>query len=197
MKQEKFSHILLKNILLALGIVLVLVYVVLKELDVYTRHGKEVIVPDVKGLSVSEAQTLLFQHELQGVVVDSTFVKNKPTNTILETVPPNGNSVKIGRTIYLTINSHAAHLLTVPEVKDISQRQAIAMLKSLGFEQVFTKSVSGGYENLVIGLENGRGQNVTEGTQLAGDTPLYLLVGSGQVVDDPGETLDETFDDID
>ncbi|MDR0833110.1 MAG: PASTA domain-containing protein [Candidatus Symbiothrix sp.] len=187
MKQGNFGRILLKNILLALGIVLVLVFVVLKCLDFYTRHGKEVTVPDVKGLSTVEAQSFLTNQGLQGVVVDSTFVKNKPSGTILETIPPVGNRVKAGRTIYLTINSHAARLLTVPEVTDISQRQALAMLKSSGFERVVVKSVSGAYENLVVGLEDGRGKKVEEGARIAGDTPLYLLVsnGIGELSEDP------------
>lgn len=30
----------------------------LKGLDIYTRHGEAVIVPDVKGMSVSEAEKM-------------------------------------------------------------------------------------------------------------------------------------------
>jgi beta-lactam-binding protein with PASTA domain len=181
MKQESFGRILLKNLLLALGIVLVLVFVVLKCLDVYTQHRQQVVVPNVKGLSLPLARTVFAKSGLECMVVDSTFVKKEPAGTILETIPPMGNYVKAGRTIYLTINSHAARFLVVPEVKDISQRQAMVMLKTMGFERVHVQSVPGIYENLVLGLKDGKGKIVVEGSRISGDTPLYLLVSSGNV----------------
>ncbi|GAP73417.1 PASTA domain-containing protein [Candidatus Symbiothrix dinenymphae] len=179
MKQEPFGRILLKNFLLALGVVLVFVFVVQQWLNLYTHHGQQVVVPDVKGLSLSEARIFFDKKELHGVVVDSAFVRQKRAGTILETVPPAGNEVKEGRTIFLTINSHAALLLTIPEVKDISQRQASAMLKSIGFERVSIKKVRGAYQNLVLGLQNAHGQTVHGGERITGDTPLFLLVSSG------------------
>ena len=43
----------------------------LKGLDIYTRHGEAVIVPDVKGMSVSEAEKMFRNHGLTCVVSDS------------------------------------------------------------------------------------------------------------------------------
>ncbi|GHT45687.1 hypothetical protein AGMMS49965_22820 [Bacteroidia bacterium] len=181
MKQEPFGRILLKNLLLALGIVLVLIVVVLKCLDMYTQHREQVVVPNLKGLSVPLARAALAKCGLKCLVVDSTFVKKEPSGTILETIPPMGNSVKSGRTIYLTINSHAARFLIAPEVKDISQRQAMVMLKTMGFERVYVQLVPGIYENLVLGMKDGKGRTITEGARISGETPLYLLVSSGNV----------------
>lgn len=43
--------------IIAMVVVAVLIVVgTLKGLDIYTRHGEAVIVPDVKGMSVSEAE---------------------------------------------------------------------------------------------------------------------------------------------
>lgn len=43
--------------LIAMAVVVVgLVFGVLKGLDIYTRHGEAVVVPDVKGMSVGEAE---------------------------------------------------------------------------------------------------------------------------------------------
>ena len=47
----------------------------LKGLDIYTRHGEAVIVPDVKGMSVSEAEKMFRNHGLTCVVSDSSYVK--------------------------------------------------------------------------------------------------------------------------
>jgi beta-lactam-binding protein with PASTA domain len=174
-----FSNIYIKNLLIAVFIFVALVFIVLRWLDSYTNHGEKVIVPDVKGLSVADAAPLLEHQTLQYVVIDSSFVKNRLPGSILETIPPVGTSVKEGRTVYITVNSHTARMLIVPGVKDMSQRQAFAMLKSLGFEQVNIQIVPGAFQDLVLGLETG-GQVLNSGDRIPADTPLILLVSSGQ-----------------
>lgn len=156
----------------------VLVFVVLAWLNSYTRHGSQVEIPDVKGMQVADAAPFLAQKRLRYEVIDSTFVRNKAAGSILETVPPVGTNVKEGRTIYLTVNSRTAQMLIVPVVKDMSQRQAKAILKSVGFETVTVKSVSGAYKDLVMGLET-KGRELNSGERLPADTPLTLLVSSG------------------
>ncbi|MDR0866675.1 MAG: PASTA domain-containing protein [Candidatus Symbiothrix sp.] len=174
-----FSNIFVKNILIAVIVFIVLVFVVLWWLDIYTNHGKQVAVPDVKGLQVAEAAPFFQQKALQYAIVDSVFVKNKTPGSILETIPPVGTNVKEGRTIYLTVNAHSAQLLTIPEVKDMSQRQAYAMLLSLGFESVKIQTVPGAYKDLVLGLET-RGRALEAGVHLPADAVLSLLVSSGE-----------------
>ncbi|MDR2086019.1 MAG: PASTA domain-containing protein [Dysgonamonadaceae bacterium] len=172
------KHILLANVLLALFIVIALVYILLLWLDTYTNHGKAVDVPDVKGLQVEDAASFFQTNDLYYTVIDSQFVKNALPGAILETIPPVGTPVKKGRTIYLTINSFSAKLLTVPDVIDMSQRQALSMLKSLGFESVREKVVPGAFRELVVGLEI-RGKTLTAGDKIPADTPLTLLISSG------------------
>lgn len=43
------------NILVMIVAVVLIVFGVMKWLDVYTRHGEAVVVPDVKGMTVDEA----------------------------------------------------------------------------------------------------------------------------------------------
>lgn len=62
--------------IIAMVVVAVLIVVgTLKGLDIYTRHGEAVIVPDVKGMSVSEAEKMFRNHGLTCVVSDSSYVK--------------------------------------------------------------------------------------------------------------------------
>lgn len=51
------------------------IFGVLAALDAYTRHGEAVVVPDVKGLSLAEAQTMFADRGLNCVVADSSYVK--------------------------------------------------------------------------------------------------------------------------
>ena len=174
-----FMNVYVRNLLLALAVVLLLVFIVLNWLDAYTKHGKEVVVPEVKGMQVAAASLFFKKATLNYIVIDSVFFKNQPVGSIIETVPPIGTRVKEGRTIYLTINSGTAHMLIVPAVKDISQRQALAMLTSVGFESVQVKLVPDAYRDLVLGLEN-RGSSLSPGDRIPADTPLTLLVSSGE-----------------
>jgi beta-lactam-binding protein with PASTA domain len=172
------KHPLTANLLLAIVIVCVLLSVLLIWLNIYTKHGKQIQVPDVKGLSVEEATPFFHNQSLNYIVIDSMFVKNAAPGSILETIPPIGTSVKEGRIIYLTVNSTSVRKLIIPDVIDMSQRQGLAMLRSIGFESINIKNIPGAYRNLVIGLET-RGKTLQPGDKVSGDTPLTLLISSG------------------
>ena len=93
------------NIVVMIVAVVLIVFGVMKWLDVYTRHGEAVVVPDVKGMTVEEASKMFRNHGLVCVVSDSNYVKNKAAGIVLDVNPGAGQKVKEGRTIYLTINT--------------------------------------------------------------------------------------------
>ena len=86
-------------------VVALLLFGTLKGIDIYTRHGEAVVVPDVKGMTVAEAGTVFGNRGLACVVSDSTYVKDKPAGCILDYNPAAGQKVKEGRIIYLTMPS--------------------------------------------------------------------------------------------
>jgi beta-lactam-binding protein with PASTA domain len=172
------KHLFIANLLLAAIIIGILLSILLVWLNIYTKHGSQVQVPDVKGLSIEEAAPLFQNKSLNYTVIDSMFVKNIAPGNIVETVPPVGTSVKEGRTIYLTVNSTNVKKLSIPDVIDMSQRQGLSMLNSIGFESVTIKTVPGAFRNLIIGLET-RGATLKPGDKVVSDAPLTLLVSSG------------------
>ena len=66
------------NIFAMIIVVAALIMGALWGLDVYTHHGKAYMVPDVKNKSVNQAQLLLADKHMKGVVVDSAYVKELP-----------------------------------------------------------------------------------------------------------------------
>ena len=58
------------NLLLMVVVVGGLLFGVLKWLDVYTRHGEAVVVPDAKGMGVEEAERIFRNRGLTCVVSD-------------------------------------------------------------------------------------------------------------------------------
>ena len=179
-KRSFFNNIFVKNLLGLIIVTVVLVTAALMWLNNYTQHGKAVEVPDVKGLSVENAESFFTKNNLKYIVVDSIFIRNAIPGSIAETTPPVGSKVKEGRTVYLKINAYLPQLITIPDVIDNSERQAVAWLRSLGFEKVDIKTVPGVYKGLVLGLESG-GAAMEVGQRVPANTPLSLLVSSGSV----------------
>ncbi|MCS2817062.1 PASTA domain-containing protein [Bacteroides fragilis] len=165
--------------MIAMVVVAVLIVVgTLKGLDIYTRHGEAVIVPDVKGMSVSEAEKMFRNHGLTCVVSDSSYVKNKPSGIILDLNPSVGQKVKEGRTIYLTINTLSTPLSVVPDVADNSSvRQAQAKLIAAGFKLTENRMVSG-EKDWVYGVIY-RGRQLQIGDKAPIGATLTLMVGDG------------------
>lgn len=86
-KQNKFFWI---NLIAMVIVVALVLFGVLKGLDIYTRHGEAVVVPNVKGMGVAEAEKMFRNQGLTCIVSDSSYVKNLPAGCILDTILPPG-----------------------------------------------------------------------------------------------------------
>lgn len=156
----------------------ILLICTLKWLEIYTRHNEAVVVPDVKGLSLDKAAGFFKSSGLRYSVMDSVFSKETAPGAIVEITPAAGSKVKEGRIISVTVNAVTAQTGVIPEVTDLSLRQAYALLRARGFENVETKYVDGEYKDLAIGVElNGRTLNKEERIPL--NSSLILVVSSG------------------
>ncbi|MDR1369981.1 MAG: PASTA domain-containing protein [Dysgonamonadaceae bacterium] len=168
----------IRTLLLAIGILLALIMTTLWALGMYTQHGKAVVVPDVKGLQVSDAAPFFEKSALRYEVIDSSFIKNAAPGSIVEMTPQAGTKVKENRIIYLTINAFSTQMFIIPDIKDLSQRQAIAMLSAIGFEHINVEFIDGAYRDLVMGLK-ANGKEVNAGDKLPINSRLIILVSSG------------------
>ena len=97
-KQNKFFWI---NLIAMVIVVALVLFGVLKGLDIYTRHGEAVVVPNVKGMGVAEAEKMFRNQGLTCIVSDSSYVKNLPAGCILEHNPAAGQKVKEGDTVVI------------------------------------------------------------------------------------------------
>lgn len=175
------------NLLLAIVITGVVIVGTLKWLDVYTRHNEAVVVPDVKGLGITEAAEFFKNSHLRYNVIDSVFSKDVKPGAIVELKPQAGSKVKEGRIVFVTVNALTSQMATIPDVADLSFRQAYAILRARGFEKVEIEYVPGDYKDLALGVElNGRLLGKDEHVPLT--APLILKVSSGDA-ELPSDTL--------
>ena len=156
-----------------------IVFGVMKWLDVYTRHGEAVVVPDVKGMTVDEASKMFRNHGLVCVVSDSNYVKNMAAGIVLDVNPGIGQKVKEGRTIYLTINTLSIPLRAVPDVADNSSlRQAQAKVLAAGFKLTEIQLMNG-EKDWVYGIKY-QGRSLNAGDKVPLGAALTLMVGNGE-----------------
>lgn len=182
--KESFAGFVLKRVLLAITIFVVLAWVTLLIVDQYTRHGEFEVVPDLRGMYVEEAQLLLSNQDLYPQVIDSVYVRNKKLGTIIEQTPVSGSTVKKNRPIYIIINSRQVRKVPVPDITDVSFRQADAMLKAIGLNVSGVDYKPSEYKDLVIDVKY-RGKSIEPGTRIPENSYLTLVVGSGM----GGETV--------
>ena len=186
--EKLFKNIIVKNLILVILLFVVLVFGISLWLNAYTRHGESVEIPNVKAMKLETAKPLFEAHDLSYQIIDSTYNKMVSPGTIIETIPPVGSKVKKGRTIYIRLNSYSAGMISIPDVRDVSQRQATAMLKALGFEKILTRWMEGPYRDLVIGLEyQGRTLQIKDKVPI--DAVLTLLVSRGSNTDEQMDSL--------
>lgn len=176
------------NLLLAVVVACGLIYGTLKWLEKYTRHNEAVVVPDVKGLKVEEAAEFFKNSNLHYNVIDSVFSREVTPGAIVELVPAAGSKVKEGRIVYITVNAMTSEMATIPEVEDLSFRQAYALLRARGFENVEIEYVPGDFKDLAVSVDL-RGKTLSKGEHVPLTAPLILKVSSGEAEILPEDSL--------
>ena len=94
------------NIIAMIIVIVVAVFGTLWGLDLLYTPRRIVCSANVKNKNLDQAQLLLNQQFMQGIVIDSNYVKELPAGIVLDQAPAGGLRVKKGRTIYLTINTN-------------------------------------------------------------------------------------------
>lgn len=161
---------------------ILLLILTLLFLNIYTRHGQNVIVPPLQGLQEEEADAILRSKGLDIQIVDSIYQKDAVPGSIIDQTPKPNNKVKEGRDIYVTIYARNPQQISVPGLVDFSARQAIALLNSIGFTQITIEEVPAQYHGLVLSVEY-RGRKLTPDEQIPAGSPLKLVVSSGMTDD--------------
>lgn len=170
---------ILKNLLIALAIGIAILLILLSFLKRYTEHGIEVEVPNVMGMYIEEANTLVVHEGLQLEVIDSTYSKKVPLGTIVEQTPVANSHCKHGRPIYVIINSKTVRQVPLPDLHDISYRQAEATLRSLNLGVGNCIYEPSEYRDLVLDVRKG-GKSLQPGERLDEGSLVTLVIGKGR-----------------
>jgi beta-lactam-binding protein with PASTA domain len=119
------------NLAVAVGSILLLGLLFFLSLGVITKHGDTLVVPDVYKKNIQEATMILEKAGFSVDVRDSIYIDSIPALAVWEQTPEKGATVKVGRTIYLTINKVVPPMVAMPDLEGFTFRSAEMMLHAL------------------------------------------------------------------
>ncbi|MDD3005075.1 PASTA domain-containing protein [Flavobacterium sp.] len=198
MSLQKFltSKVFFKQLAIALGIIIVLVFVMMKWLSFTTNHGEEITVPDLSKLSVAAAEEKLDDMDLEYVLLDTTeYQKDYPKFSVVKQDPIAGSKVKSGRKIYIKINSDAYRDIIMPDLIEQSLRQVEPTLKALGLEmgEKTYKPYLG--KDMVLEMRY-KGKKIKAGDKIPKASKIDLVLGDGKVgFEEEVDSIPTTIDD--
>lgn len=170
--------LLLKHMAVFVTVVAVLIVAVMLSLKAYTHHSDVIVVPDVQSLTPEQAAVFLEKKGLRFKVVDSVYVKSKLKGSIVDQKPNAGSPVKKNRIIFLTINARSSETVNLPDVRDFSQRQAVATLEGLEISVAGIDYVPSEFRDLVLDVRH-NGRSIPTGFNLNKGSSVTLIVGQG------------------
>lgn len=172
------SRLFLYNLLGAVLLVVLLLWLLVSQLNNYTGQGEEIVVPNLNGLTIKQAEKIITEKELRYTILDSIYSQTGKKGSIYEQEPKPSSKVKRNRMIYLYVIAHSAEKVSMPTVTDVSFRQAKAMLEAAKLRVGNIQSVPNPAKGLVIRQKIG-GKDIRPGAFISVGTAIDLEVGQG------------------
>ncbi len=182
-----FKFLRSKSFLIQLGLALVvtvvLVILTLRWLNHSTNHGEFVEVPDFAKMSVIDMRKAIEDAGLRYEVLDSAnYNPDYPRFSIIEQDPKAGNKVKENRKIYFTVNPSGYKKVTVPNIIQVTQRNASSMLKAVGLDVQRVTYIDELGKDMVYQIKF-KGKYIKPGDKLPKTSKIELVCGNGTIPD--------------
>ena len=183
------SKVFFKQILIAIGAIVILTFIMLTWLNISTHHGDFETVPELKGNSINVAEIELDDNNLIMQVQDSAnYNPDYPKYSVIDQDPKAGAKVKEGRKIYITVNPSRYRKINVPDLRERTFRQAKPTLEALGFKVGKVSYIDNIAKDLVLKMTF-KGEELRAGDKLPKTSAIDFVLGNGNR---PGEeTSDE------
>lgn len=181
------SKVFIAQVLTALGIVAGLVFLFFHWITFITKHGEEIIVPNLSQLTEAQVEEKLSGLNLDYEILDTVdYRPNFPKLAVMHQEPIPGSKVKSGRKIYLKINALEYKKVTLPNLIDKTYRQAVPTLISLGLKPGQITYAPHIGRDMVLEMRV-NGNKVKPGARIYKATKIDLVLGDGEVVFDESE----------
>lgn len=167
------------NLALAIALTIVLFFIVLQFLKVYTNHGDTYVLPDFQGKTLDELALNNYDQLYEFIIIDSIFDLKNPKGSVVIQNPPAGSKVKEHRKVYLTLVAYSTEKVEMPDLIDLSLRQAVNSLRSKGLKVNNLQYVQDFAGNAVL-EQLFKDEVIDPGTIIDRGSSIDLVVGLGQ-----------------
>ena len=174
LKEKKFYLNLLIILLLFIG----LLWLTFRLLNRYTRHDEVYSMPDFVGQDYHEVERQ-YSHDFNFFLIDSVYPKGQQPGSIYQQDPLPNSKIKKGRNVYIIIVAKTPEKTVMPNLKNLSLRQAIGSLESAGLNVEHLDYRDSPYKNAIID-QYYNGQPIAVGTELVKGSKIVLCVGIGR-----------------
>ncbi len=165
-----------RHLLLSVIVSILLITLILALLKWYTHHGEAFKVPSLVGLTPEQIDQLTTIDNFEIIVIDSVFDSRQPKGTVLIQDPVQGTYVKKDRKIYLTTVAVLPERVSMPNLVDLTLRQAKATIETYGLKLGQVNYVPDIAANAVLG-QFYKGRSIEPGFELMKGSVIDLKVG--------------------
>lgn len=166
------------NLLAALLLAFLVVFIILQMLGWLTSHGEYLKVPNVLGKKTPDAIKLLEKQGFDVEITDSVYTDTATNGIVLKQLPDPNSTVKINRTILLTVNRVIPPMIEMPKLEGLSLRFALDQL-----ERNHLKLDDTIYQpNFMVGAiieQQYNGTKILEKAKIPWGSKITLIVGGG------------------
>ncbi len=173
-----FSKSFLKHLGIALGVFIALILVIVFALNAYTEHGETIAVPDLSGLKKENLEATLSPLNLKYAVIDSVYDNKRPKGSIVDQTPVPGFHVKAGRTVYVTVVAMQPQRVKMPNLVDLTLRQATQRLETYGLKVGKTSYQPDIAKNVVL-KQLWKGRKIHPDSLIVKGSSIELVLGDG------------------
>ncbi len=175
-----FSFTFLKQAFKAALVATLFLVLLLYSLGWHTRQGRFIEVPDLSQQTLDQVIEILDDADLRYEVIDSAnYNPNYKPFAVIEHQPKAGEQVKKDRKIYLTLNPSNYREISVPDVIQITYRNAASTLRAVGLEvgEITYRDNIG--KDMVLQLRF-EGEGIVPGAKVPKTSPIDLVLGNGK-----------------
>lgn len=172
------SKVFFKSLLIAIGLIVAILLITWGGLAIYTRHGKHLAVPDYTGITIPDIENYRIGGEFEFIILDSIYDNNLTKGSIVSQDPPPNSRVKKGRKIYLTTVAILPEQVRMPDLVDLTFRQAMSTLETYGMKIGKLEYVPDIAKNAVL-QQLYEGEVIDPGTFIPKGSYIDLILGQG------------------
>lgn len=185
------------NLFLAFLLGIGLIFGILQLLGILTNHGEYLKVPSVVGMNTNRAIDMLEEKGFEVVIYDSVYTDTAKKGTVLKQIPDPNSTVKINRTVLLTVNRVTMPLIDMPSLNGKSLNFALEIMHRSHLVLGDTTFRADFMRGSIL-EQRFRGDIIQPGTKIPWGSTIDLVVGSG-LSDQPipvPELIGLSFDEV-